>query len=59
MLTRSVTEEHIREDLSQDERPDRNNLGAEQITRREAGENDLIIRRGRILKQGSFRPYYK
>ena len=46
----------IQPDLSQDEREERKKLRAELISRREAGEKDLSIRRGRIWKQGSFRP---
>ena len=46
----------IQPDLSQDERDERKKLRAELISRREAGEKYLIIRRGRIWKQGSFRP---
>ena len=46
----------IQPDLSQDERAERKNLRAELITRREAGENDLIIIM--IWKQGSFRLWY-
>ena len=45
----------IQPDLSQDERAERKKLRTELMARREAGENDLIIRRGRIWKQGSFR----
>ena len=51
-----IVDTFIQPDLSQDERAKRKKLHAELITRREAGENDLIIRRGRIWKQGSFRP---
>ena len=46
----------IQPDLSQYEREERKKLRAELISRREAGEKDLSIRRGRIWKQGSFRP---
>ena len=49
----------IQPDLSQDERAEGKKLRADLITRREAGENGLIIRRGRIWKQGRFRPRYK
>ena len=51
-----IVDTFIQPDLSQDERAKRKKLHAELITRRGAGENDLIIRRGRIWKQGSFRP---
>ena len=44
----------IQPDLSL--REERKKLRAELISRREAGEKDLSIRRGRIWKQGSFRP---
>ena len=43
----------IQPDLIQDERDERKKLRAELISRREAGEKDLMIRRGRIWKQMS------
>ena len=44
----------IQPDLSQDERDERKKLRAELISRREAGEKDLSIRRGRIWTLWAF-----